>query len=56
MNPGSARTPSGIVGPTFGTAHPREPPSRSAVVSSFFAVHRRSVLRTRRRPVARPLA
>ena len=38
MSPSSARTPSGIVGPTFGTGNRREPPSRSAVVLSFFAV------------------
>lgn len=38
MNPSSARTPTGIVGPTCGTASWRDPPSRSAVVWSFFAI------------------
>ena len=38
MSPSPAKTPSGIIGPTFGTANRREPPSRSAVVWSFFAI------------------
>ena len=38
MSASSAKTPSGIVGPTFGTASRPEPPSRSAVVLSFFAI------------------
>ncbi len=38
MSASSAGTPSGIAGPTFGTAGRWEPPSRSAVVSSFFAI------------------
>ena len=38
MSAGSAKTPSGILGPTFGTASRPEPPARSAVVLSFFAI------------------
>jgi hypothetical protein len=38
MSAGSAGTPSGIVGPSVDTANRPELPSRSAVVSSFFAV------------------
>jgi hypothetical protein len=38
MSAGSAKTPSGIVGPTFCTASRRKPASRSAVVWSFFAI------------------